>query len=89
MTHDRYRVRQGVSQISEAIWIVAEEYGIHRLIATDEQVAISRTLREVLASRSGPLKRSDIDGAFRKYDMRVPPRGFARDVIARLERLDR
>jgi len=86
---DRYRAGQQTENIIEALWEVALQYGIDRRIASDEQVVVARSLRATLAARSGPLKRQDILGAFEKFQLRRPPDGYAKDVIARLERLDR
>jgi len=85
---DRYRINQTSEAISASFWEVAKDYGMLR-VAVDEQVAIARCLATSLRKRSGPLKPRDIDSAFSAIDVRLPPRGFARDLIARLERVVR
>ena len=86
---DLYRIFQDESDVSEAMWQTAKEYGVQDRIAVDEQAAIAHKLHAVLRSRSGPLMQRDIKDAFERIGLRIPARGYARDVIARLERLDR
>lgn len=86
---DRYRIRQDHGAISEALWQTSLAYGISGRLAVDEQAAVVRRLVTVLRSRSGPLTRSDILGAFQLFDLCRPPNGYATALIARLERLDR
>jgi hypothetical protein len=87
MKDDRYRISQTSEAISASFWEVAREYGISDRIAVDEQVAICKRLAKSLRAQPGPLTRHAVDAAFRETGVRVPPNGFARDLIARLERV--
>ena len=84
---DRYRLNQTPEAILSSFEEVRRDYG--REIAIDEQVAICRRLSAAVShhGHSGPLTRSDILGAFESIGLRRPPNGFARDLIARLERV--
>jgi len=88
MNDDRYRLGQTSDAISASLWEVAKEYGITDRIAVDEQVAICKSLATTLKIRSGPLAYKDVMRAFERFGLRKPPPGFARALIARLERLD-
>lgn len=75
------------SSISEAIWTVAQQYGISHSLETDEQVAIVRRLAAKPGWPWTPTAARDIEIAFRHFKVKVPPRGFAAAVVTRLKRL--
>ena len=77
------------SEISEALHIVAVEYGL--VWSVDEQVAVARRLRAVMIdprrTKAKMVSAKDILAAFETFAIKPPPRGYSSHVVARLRRL--
>jgi hypothetical protein len=78
-------IRPTLSSVSEALWQESRDYGVE--MAVDEQVIIARRVALLAQTEPKGLKPKHITDQFLRLQMRKPPPGYARAVIARLERL--